>query len=134
MVSEFNWSARVYFEDTDSGGVVYHANYLKFMERARTELLRELGVDQHQLKKEKKIMFVVHSMTIKFRAPARFDDELLIKTQCIKVRSCSMILNQVIENNNRLLIEAKVELACIDEILFKPTLIPREIKELMEAI
>ena len=49
MVSEFNWSARVYFEDTDSGGVVYHANYLKFMERARTELLRELGVDQHQL-------------------------------------------------------------------------------------
>ena len=67
MIKEFNWGARVYFEDTDSGGVVYHANYLKYMERARTEWLRSLDVDQHQLKNEKNIMFVVHRMNIKFR-------------------------------------------------------------------
>jgi len=130
---EFHWLARVYFEDTDSGGVVYHANYLKFMERARTEWLRALGVDQLDLKKEKEIMFVVHRMAIKFSKPARFNDELLIKTQCIKIKSCSLLLKQLIENNNAL-IEAEVEVACIDEKFFKPTLIPRDIKELMETI
>lgn len=134
MIKEFNWVARVYFEDTDSGGVVYHANYLKYMERARTEWLRSLGIDQSQLKNERNIMFVVHKMNIKFRKPARFNDELLIKTRCIKVRSSSLILDQLIENSNISLIEAKVEIACIDEIFFKPTLIPKKIKELMETL
>lgn len=134
MIKEFNWAARVYFEDTDSGGVVYHANYLKYMERARTEWLRSLGIDQSQLKNERNIMFVVHKMNIKFRKPARFNDELLIKTRCIKVKSCSLILDQLIENSNISLIEAKVEIACIDEIFFKPTLIPKKIKELMETL
>ena len=98
MIKEFNWAARVYFEDTDSGGVVYHANYLKYMERARTEWLRSLGIDQSQLKNERNIMFVVHKMNIKFRKPARFNDELLIKTRCIKVKSSSLVLDQLIEN------------------------------------
>ena len=134
MIKEFNWGARVYFEDTDSGGVVYHANYLKYMERARTEWLRSLGVDQHQLKNEKNIMFVVHRMNIKFRKPARFNGELLIRTKCIRVKSSSLILDQLIECSNILLVEAEVEIACIDEVFFKPTLIPKKIKELMETL
>ena len=134
MIKEFNWVARVYFEDTDSGGVVYHANYLKYMERARTEWLRSLDVDQHQLKNEKNIMFVVHRMNIKFRKPARFNDELLIRTKCIKVKSSSLILDQLIENSTISLVEAEVEIACIDEVFFKPTLIPKKIKELMETL
>ena len=134
MIKEFNWVARVYFEDTDSGGVVYHANYLKYMERARTEWLRSMGIDQSHLKNERNIMFVVHKIDIKFRKPARFNDELLIKTRCIKVKSSSIILNQLIENSNILLIEAKVEIACINKVFFKPTLIPKKIKELMETL
>ena len=134
MTKEFNWGVRVYFEDTDSGGVVYHANYLKYMERARTEWLRSIGVEQTQLMKESNIMFVVHKMNIKFKKAAKFNDELLIKTSCIKVKSSSLILEQLIENSNISLVEAEVEIACIDEVFFKPTLIPKKIKELMEIL
>lgn len=70
-MQSFDWPVRVYYEDTDSGGVVYHANYLKFMERARTEWLRQLGFEQNVLKDEHNCLFAVHSMQINFRRPAR---------------------------------------------------------------
>ena len=75
--NEFLWPIRVYYEDTDSGGVVYYANYLKFMERARTEMLRSLGFEQDQLIEDLGIIFVVHSLSVQYKKPAIFNDELI---------------------------------------------------------
>ncbi len=77
---EFSWPIRVYYEDTDSGGVVYYANYLKFMERARTELLRSIGYEQDQLQRELGIIFAVRNANIHYKKPARFNDELKVIT------------------------------------------------------
>ena len=90
----FTWTVRVYFEDTDSGGVVYHANYLKFMERARTEWLRSFELNQKKLKQEENIMFVVRKIDIQYKIPARFNDLLKIQTNCIKANDYSFTLKQ----------------------------------------
>jgi len=130
----FEWSARVYFEDTDSGGVVYHANYLKFMERARTEWLRNLGLDQLKLKQEDKLMFVVRKINIKYKIPARFNDELIIQTDCVKSTDYSIMLKQNILRDNQTITEGNVEIVCINSDLFKPVRIPKMAKQLMEII
>ena len=87
VLSEFCWPVRVYYEDTDSGGVVYYANYLKFMERARTEYLRSLGFEQDQLRREQGILFTVHSLQVDFRLPARFNDLLEVSTHVSDVQA-----------------------------------------------
>ena len=130
----FEWNARVYFEDTDSGGVVYHANYLKFMERARTEWLRSLGLNQIKLKQEDKVMFVVRKIDIQYKMPARFNDELLIQTDCVKTTDYSIILKQNILRDRQIITEGKVEIVCINSDLFKPVRIPKMVKQLMEII
>ena len=130
----FEWNARVYFEDTDSGGVVYHANYLKFMERARTEWLRSLGLNQIKLKQEDKVIFVVRKIDIQYKIPARFNDELLIQTDCVKTTNYSIILKQDILKEKRIITEGKVEIVCINSDLFKPARIPTMVKQLMEII
>jgi acyl-CoA thioester hydrolase len=130
----FEWNARVYFEDTDSGGVVYHANYLKFMERARTEWLRSLGLNQIKLKQEDKVMFVVRKIDIQYKIPARFNDELLIQTDCVKTTDYSIILKQDILRNKQIVTEGKVEIVCINSDLLKPVRIPKMVKQLMEII
>ena len=130
----FEWNARVYFEDTDSGGVVYHVNYLKFMERARTEWLRSLGLNQVELKKEEKVMFVVRKIDIQYRIPARFNDELLIQTNCFKITDYSIMLKQNILRDEQIITEGKVEIVCINSDLFKPVRIPKMAKQLMEII
>ena len=130
----FEWSARVYFEDTDSGGVVYHANYLKFMERARTEWLRNLGLDQLKLKQEDKLMFVVRKINIKYKIPARFNEELIIQTDCVKSTDYSIMLKQNILRDNQTITEGNVEIVCINSDLFKPVRIPKKAKQLMEII
>ena len=130
----FEWNARVYFEDTDSGGVVYHANYLKFMERARTEWLRTLGLDQTKLKQEDKLMFVVRKIDIQYRMPSRFDDELLLQTECFKITDYSIMLKQNILRDKQMITEGKVEIVCINSDLFKPVRIPKIAKQLMEII
>lgn len=132
--SEFIWPIRVYYEDTDSGGVVYHANYLNFMERARTEWLRALGFEQTELKTELGIIFVVHSMTIAFKSPAYFNDMLEIKSRRIKMGHGSMEFLQSVTRNNQVLLEATVKLACVDASNFKPMGIPTVIKETMNKI
>ena len=131
---KFEWIARVYFEDTDSGGVVYHANYLKFMERARTEWLRTLGLDQTKLKQEDKLMFVVRKIDIQYKIPARFNDELLIQTDCVKTTDYSIMLKQNILRDKQIITEGKVEIVCINSDLFKPVRIPKMAKQLMEII
>lgn len=127
----FNWPVRVYYEDTDSGGVVYHANYLNFMERARTEWLRALGFEQTTLKTDLSIIFVVHSMNILFKSPALFNDMLEIKSQRIKLGHGSMEFLQTITRNNQVLLEATVKLACVSTANFKPVAIPDVIKQKM---
>ena len=131
---KFEWSVRVYFEDTDSGGVVYHANYLKFMERARTEWLRTLGLDQIKLKQEDKLMFVVRKIDIQYKIPARFNDELLIQTDCVKTTDYSIMLKQNILRDKKIVTEGGVEIVCINSDLFKPVRIPKMVKQLMEII
>jgi acyl-CoA thioester hydrolase len=130
----FEWNVRVYFEDTDSGGVVYHANYLKFMERARTEWLGSLGLNQIKLKKEDKVMFVVRKIDIQYRMPSRFNDELLLQTECFKITDYSIMLKQNILRDKQIITEGKVEIVCINSDLFKPVRIPKIAKQLMEII
>lgn len=133
-VSTFIWPIRVYYEDTDSGGVVYHANYLNFMERARTEWLRALGFEQTELKTELGVIFVVHSMTIAFKQPAYFNDMLEVKCQRIKIGHGSMAFLQTITRDNKVLLEATVKLACVDTGSFKPAAIPSVVKAAMNKI
>ena len=140
MVSNqtFNWPIRVYYEDTDSGGVVYHSNYLNFMERARTEWLRHLGFEQTYIRDELNVIFVVHNMQIIFKKPAKFNDMLTITSQLCKVGRGSFEFMQTITTSEpvlgkrNVLVEAQVKLACINALTFKPVGIPEQIKLTME--
>ena len=136
MVSHlpFKWSVRIYFEDTDSGGVVYHSNYLKFMERARTEWLRSLHLNQADLKKRDKIMFVVANVNIDYKKAARFNDQLDIETSIDKIGASRVDLTQNIMKNSDLYTSAKVNIACIHSETFKPQRIPKLIKQQMEIL
>jgi tol-pal system-associated acyl-CoA thioesterase len=128
----YQWPVRVYYEDTDAGGVVYHSQYLNFMERARTEWLRHLGFEQIFLRESLNILFVVHSMQIQFKKPAKFDDMLLVSSQLINLRLGSFECQQKILREEEILIEAQVKIACVDALTFKPTGIPAQIKLSME--
>ena len=136
MVSHlpFKWSIRIYFEDTDSGGVVYHSNYLNFMERARTEWLRSLHLNQADLKKKDKIMFVVAKVNINYKKAGRFNDELDIETSIDKIGASRVDLTQNIMKNSDIYTSAKVSIACIHSETFKPQRIPKLIKQQMEIL
>ena len=126
------WPIRIYYEDTDSGGVVYHSNYLKFMERARTEWLRDFEIDQKALKDNLNLMFVVHEIDIKFMRPAVFNDEIQVQTKLKKLGSVKIELEEKIFRSSELLIESQVVVASVNSISMKPMRIPNEIKLLME--
>ncbi len=127
-----HWPIRIYYEDTDSGGVVYHSNYLKFMERARTEWLRDFEIDQKALKDNLNLMFVVHEIDIKFTRPAVFNDEIEVQTKLEKLGSVKIELEQKIFRSSEILIESRVVVASVNSISKKPMRIPNEIKLLME--
>ena len=131
---QYNWTVRVYYEDTDSGGVVYHSNYLNFMERARTEWLRQLGFEQTYLKDILNVIFVVHSMQIAFKKPAKFNDLLNVSSEISKIGRGSFEFLQKISVNQQTLIEAQVKIACVDALSFKPTAIPEKIRLKMEQL
>ncbi len=133
-IKTFSLPIRIYFEDTDSGGVVYHSNYLKFMERARTEWLRSIGIDQRHLKQDNHIMFVVHRIDIQFKFPARFNDDLIVKIELKNIGSSKIEFRQMIYRNDEMLIDASVDIACIDSEKFKPVRIPPTIKQAMESL
>ena len=130
----FKWSVRIYFEDTDSGGVVYHSNYLKFMERARTEWLRSLHLNQVDLKKKDKIMFVVAKVYIDYKKAAQFNDALDIETSVDNIGASKVDLTQNIMKNSELYTSAKISIACIHSETFKPQRIPKLIKQQMETL
>jgi len=125
----FTWPCRVYWEDTDAGGVVYHARYLHFLERARTEWFRAIGSGQQALREEHGVVFVVHRMEIGFNAPARLDDLLSATTQVEDCRSASFVVRQLLrrEPEPRPLVEARVRIACVDAERFKPRPIPHHL-------
>jgi acyl-CoA thioester hydrolase len=127
----FHWPIRVYYEDSDAGGVVYHSNYLNFMERARTEWLRHLGFEQPQLKADLGVIIVVHSMNIAFKSPAYFNDMLEIECKISKVGRGSLEMEQKITRADTLLIKAEVKLAFVNANTFKPLAIPADIKAAM---
>ncbi len=134
---EFSWPVRVYYEDTDSGGVVYYANYLKFMERARTELLRSIGYQQDQLQQELGIIFAVRSANIQYKKPARFNDELNVVTSISSLGKASIHFKQSVflksshhsDSASGLLSEAEIKIACINAEKFTPQSIPASIVE-----
>ena len=124
-MKQFNWNARVYYEDTDAGGVVYHARYLAFYERARTEMLRQLNISQQTLLREG-IAFVVKKMDISYDFPARLDDMLTISTQVEQIRKASIIFKQTILNQNKQIISnADVIIACVNMTKMKPCALPK---------
>ncbi|WP_067649192.1 tol-pal system-associated acyl-CoA thioesterase [Dokdonella koreensis] len=125
----FAWPVRVYWEDTDAGGVVYHSNYLRFLERARSEWLRAAGIGQQQLQHEAGIVFVVHRMDLRFRRPARLDDLLTATVAPVDVRGARFSVAQRLlrEPDRELLVEAEVHIACLDAASFRPRPIPDDI-------
>lgn len=127
----FNWPVRVYYEDTDAGGVVYHSNYLNFMERARTEWLRALGFEQPQVKADLGVIIVVHSMQVEFKSPAYFNDMLDIHCKLTKLGRGSIEMEQKIMREHHLLIKAQVKLAFVNAETFRPLGIPADIKAAM---
>jgi acyl-CoA thioester hydrolase len=123
----FKWPIRVYYEDTDAGGVVYYANYLKFFERCRTEWLRSFGIDQAILARDQGLQFVVAQIEAKYLAPARLDDELLIEARVIATGRCSMMFEQVALRAGLALASARVKIACVDS-QRRPARLPQAIR------
>lgn len=129
-MSEFLTSVRIYYEDTDSGGIVYYANYLKYMERARTEYLREHGFEQQSLLNKHRRMFVVRSVQVDYRKPARLDDLLLIKTRIVEFRRASLVFGHVIMNpSEQEVCSAGITVACLDADSFRPVGLPAKLVE-----
>jgi acyl-CoA thioester hydrolase len=127
-VSQFTWPIRVYYEDTDSGGVVYHSNYLNFMERARTEWLRALGFEQTQLKDQHGLIIVIHSLSMQFKKPAYFNDMLAVRCELSELGRSSLIMQQSISRDGLVLIDAQVKAAFVDAGNFKPIGVPAEMR------
>lgn len=120
----FHWPVRVYWEDTDAGGVVYHAQYLAFMERARSEWMRGIGFGQELLRETYGLCFVVRSMSIDFRAPARLDDSLAVSVALAQCRGASLVFAQEVRRDGELLVGAEVKVAAVSAETFRPQAIP----------
>jgi tol-pal system-associated acyl-CoA thioesterase len=127
-MTPFVWRARVYWEDTDGGGVVYYANYLKFMERARTEWLRAMGHSQSELAHQYGYVFAVAEVKLNYRKPARLDDELLITCVPVPEGRVSIRFQQTISRGDVVLAEGEVRVACVDAKTFRPRSLPDFIK------
>ncbi|UPG89332.1 tol-pal system-associated acyl-CoA thioesterase [Luteibacter aegosomaticola] len=126
-MSVFSWPVRIYWEDTDAGGVVYHANYVRFMERCRTEWLRAQGIDQFALRQATGLGFVVREMGLDFLRPARLDDELLVTLAVKERRSASMLFGQEIVRGDTTLLRATVRVACVNLDAMRPAQIPADL-------
>ena len=129
LQAPFRHTLRVYWEDTDAGGVVFYANYLKFFERARTEWLRQLGVGQQALRERTGAMFVVIETRVRYRAAARLDDELTVTVQLRQRGSASMTLAQQAWRGATLIAEGEIRIGCVDHGTFKPRRIPIEVTQ-----
>ena len=117
---------RVYIEDTDAGGIVFYVNYLKYMERARTEFMRHLGFSKAAIFADQ-LMFVVHSLTVNYRAPAVLDDSLKVSAIVKKSTKVAVVFEQQVYRNHQLLCEAEVKVACVDRLTQQPAVMPESL-------
>lgn len=122
---EFSYKLRVYIEDTDAGGIVYYVNYLKFMERARTEFMRAAGFGKQGIF-NRDLMFVVRDVNVQYREPAILDDELEVTASIVTLGGASMCLRQTVQRGDVLLADGKITIACVDRDALKPQRMPRE--------
>jgi acyl-CoA thioester hydrolase len=129
----YSFPVRVYFENTDAGGVVYHAEYLKFLERARTEWLRHLGFDHQALARTHRIVFVVTQAAVDFLRAARLDDHLAVSVQLESLGKVRCVFIQEIRREDELLLRAKITVACVTGEHFKPAEIPEALRRKMQA-
>jgi tol-pal system-associated acyl-CoA thioesterase len=129
----YSFPVRVYFENTDAGGVVYHGEYLKFLERARTEWLRHLGYDHQALARDHRVVFVVTAMAIEFAKPARLDDSLAVSVRLESLGKVRCVFVQEVRRDDEVLVKAKVTVASVTGDSMKPTEIPEGLRKKMEA-
>ena len=129
MKEIFSFPVRVYYEDTDTGGVVYHSNYLNFMERARTEWLRALGFEQDELLREYGVIFAVSAVSVAFHKPARFNELLAVTVALDRRGAASLALKQEVRRGDELLASGEVRIACIDAQRFVPVAIPARVAD-----
>lgn len=132
-MSEHNSSYRIYYEDTDSGGVVYYANYLKFFERARTDFLRHLKINQSELATQENILFVVKRCEIDYISPAKLDDLIEVSVTIKEMRLASILMQQEIKKDGKILSHLLVEIVCVKADSFKPTKIPQNLKNTFDV-
>ena len=126
-------NVRVYYEDTDAGGVVYHSNYLKFAERARTEMLRKINIEQAKLKLEHNIQFIVKELKIEFTKPAKLDQLLTLKSYILKIATAKIKMKQIIYKDSELLANIDITLGSVDS-NGKPSRLPKFIHNKLEAV
>ena len=134
MIELFSLPIRVYYEDTDTGGVVYHSNYLNFMERARTEWLRSLGFEQDELLRTEGVIFAVSAVSIRFLQPARFNELLEVTVALDRCGAASLTLLQEARRGADVLANAEVRVACIDKQRFVPVAIPERVAAKLETM
>jgi acyl-CoA thioester hydrolase len=127
MIKKFELLQRVYWEDTDAGGVVYYANYLKFMERCRTEWLRSLGIDQHRLRLDRQLQFAVVSVAVDFLRPAVLNDEIIVTAELERLSGATISFKQTIIRGGAQLIDASTRVACLDSGTLRPRAIPKDL-------
>ncbi|MGH8108832.1 MAG: tol-pal system-associated acyl-CoA thioesterase [Arenimonas sp.] len=129
----FSWPIRVYWEDTDAGGVVYHARYLHFFERARSEWLRSAGVSQLQLRQEQDVILVVKDVYLDILRPARIDDALIATVKVVEIGRASFKTSQELWRGSECLSKAEVKVACLRSSSFKPCGLPDEINQALAS-
>ena len=132
----YHWQVQVYYEDTDAGGVVYYANYLKFMERARTEWLRALGIEQDKLMQDRNVLFAVRSVRIEYKRPIRFNDSLAVSVEPVAIRPASLSIQQAItdqRDRSSLFSSADVNVVCLQADSFSPQPIPKDLFKEIES-
>lgn len=128
----FTWPVRVYYEDTDAGGIVFYANYLKFFERARTEWLRACGVDQRRLADDTGTIFIVRSTSVDYRAPARLDDTLTITSRPVRIGRASVEFLQEAWRGDTLLVAGHIRIGCVDRTDIRPAAIPPAVLDALQ--
>lgn len=132
---EFRLPVRVYYEDTDAGGFVYHGNYIRYMERARTEWLRALGFEQDELLRRHGVLFAVRRIAVEYLKPARLDEQLEISVRMAARRNASVRFAQAVYNQaGRMLCQAEVDIACIDAQTMKPRRFPKPVMSELDNV
>ena len=129
----YSFPVRVYFENTDAGGVVYHGEYLKFLERARTEWLRHLGFDHQALARDHRVVFVVTAAAVDFARPARLDDNLAVSVRLESLGKVRCVFAQEVRRDDEVLVKARITVACVTGEQMKPVEIPESLRRKMEA-